>query len=483
MTNTSMLSQGATSASVSNDCTIAVGYVVFDAVCLAAGAVELRAGISASAAADMAEAVWPVASQIEVVIYTLSQEGVTAEQQAWGIFKILGIIYKGGCLPAVGKAFQKTLTWYNMILYGVSAVAVIVSALATDGVALVAFIVAQLVAFAFLVEDCVKAVSACSISSAQPAVQAAYGAESSGNYFITDRQPSLYAVGDELYVAFRSASNQTLSNSFSTDGQNWYYPPISVNIMQIEDSPNGIAFNGQGLVAFPSVYANTTAEKQQTAPASPAKLLQLFSNDLEGTIVQDVYMGSPGSMCELNGEVLLAFQANDSSHTMYVTKSTDGVTWQAPATAIKNVQIGSAPALANFNGTIYCAYKQNTSRQELYYTISTDGFTWETPQPSYVGIIISGSPSLTVLNGKLYIAFLGSDGHSLYSGVYIENPPWQYALIPGVSAGSSPSICAYNGSLYIAYMANDGSQAILYVKSSDGTTWSSPQPLNGVFAQ
>lgn len=482
MNSISIPSQNKDFATVSTDCQAALGFVVFDVVFLVTGALELRAGLSAAAATEMAEAAWPVASQIEVVIAELAKPGVTNYQQAWGVFKILGIIYKGGVLGAVLNAFKKTLTWYNMILYGVSSTAVIVAALATDGVALVAYLVGLLVSFAFLVEDSVKAVSACSFTSVQSA-SVAYGADESANYFTTDLPPCLYVVGDELYVAFRSASGQTLSNSFTSDGVSWFYPPISINIMTIADAPNAIAFNGLGLVAFPSVYANTTSERSQVPPASPARLLQLFSQTLEGTIVQNVYMGSPASMCELNGEIMLAFQANDSSHYMYVTKSTDGVNWQAPATRISNIQIGSAPALANLNGTIYCCYMQDTSRQDLFFTTSTDGLTWTTPQPSRTGMIIGGAPSVTIFNGSMHIAFLGSDGHSLYAGFYIKDEPWEYAQIPNSSASSAPSICAYNGNLYIAYEANDGTQTILYTSSSDGTTWSTPQPLIGVFSQ
>ena len=43
-----------------NDCEKQIGYVIFDCVCLMLGAAELRAGVTAEAAEEMAEACKPV---------------------------------------------------------------------------------------------------------------------------------------------------------------------------------------------------------------------------------------------------------------------------------------------------------------------------------------------------------------------------------------------------------------------------------------
>ena len=60
--------------------------------------------------------------------------------------------------PGVGH-----LTWYYAVLYGATAMATIVAAVATDGVAFVAEVALEVVTFGMLVADCVNAVAACDL--------------------------------------------------------------------------------------------------------------------------------------------------------------------------------------------------------------------------------------------------------------------------------------------------------------------------------
>lgn len=146
-------------------CELAVGYVIFDAVCLAVGAVALRSGATREAAAAMVEAAAPVLSKLEAAITKMAAEGASKTDVAWGVYEILKTIYSGGCLGAVVSAFVGSLTWQYALLYSATAVATIVAALATDGVAFVAEIAIELATFGFLVVDSVSAVRACGWSS------------------------------------------------------------------------------------------------------------------------------------------------------------------------------------------------------------------------------------------------------------------------------------------------------------------------------
>lgn len=143
------------------DCGLAIGYVVFDCICLFLGASSLRSGVTKEAAESMAEASKPVASAIEKTIAELAKEGASTYEIASGVFSIISTIYSGGCLGAVLGAFLGSLTWYNAALYGVTAMATIVAALATDGAAEIALIVIELATAGFLVSDSANAVEAC----------------------------------------------------------------------------------------------------------------------------------------------------------------------------------------------------------------------------------------------------------------------------------------------------------------------------------
>ncbi|HYW08268.1 MAG TPA: hypothetical protein VE913_15025 [Longimicrobium sp.] len=50
-------------------------------------------------------------------------------------------------------------------------------------------------------------------------------------------------------------------------------------------------------------------------------------------------------------QLFVAFQANDSSNTLYVTSSTDDTNFP-PAVAYPGIQIGSAPAMSEFCGLV-----------------------------------------------------------------------------------------------------------------------------------
>jgi hypothetical protein len=144
-----------------SDCQVAIGYVIFDAICLAVGGVGLRASASRATAESIAEAARPVLSQLEAIIATMAAEGASLTDIAQGVFAILKIIWSRGCLGAVLSAFLDSLTWYYAILYGATAMATIVAAVATDGVAFVAEVVIELATFGFLIADSVNAVKAC----------------------------------------------------------------------------------------------------------------------------------------------------------------------------------------------------------------------------------------------------------------------------------------------------------------------------------
>ncbi|WP_342616753.1 hypothetical protein [Rhodoferax sp. GW822-FHT02A01] len=155
-------------AAAISGCQLAVGYVVFDVVCLAVGAVGLRAGVSGSTVQAMANAVAPVLSKIEIIIARLAAQGATTSEIAWGVFEILKTIYSGGCLGAVFEAFTDSLKWWEMVLYGITGVATIVAALATDGMAFVAEIVILLATFGFLLSDSASAIQICNLPPEQP---------------------------------------------------------------------------------------------------------------------------------------------------------------------------------------------------------------------------------------------------------------------------------------------------------------------------
>ncbi len=147
---------------VVNECELQIGYVIFDAICLAVGAVGLRAGVNRVTAEAIAKAARPVLPRIQVIIARIAAEGATYTEMAKGVFDILRVIWSGGMLGAVLGAFTNSLTWYYALLYGATALGTIVAAFATDGLAFVAEVSIELATFGFLVADSVNALKQCS---------------------------------------------------------------------------------------------------------------------------------------------------------------------------------------------------------------------------------------------------------------------------------------------------------------------------------
>jgi hypothetical protein len=143
------------------DCAESIGFVVFDCVCLFLGAATLRASATAEVAEDIAKAAEPVVNQLTQYIRTIGDASSSTYDVAYAVFKVISTIYSGGALGAVMGVFLTSLTWYNAILYGMTAVGTIMAALATDGAAEIGIIVVEIATAGFLISDSVACSKAC----------------------------------------------------------------------------------------------------------------------------------------------------------------------------------------------------------------------------------------------------------------------------------------------------------------------------------
>ena len=147
---------------MTTDCEKQIGYVIFDCVCLMLGAAELRAGVTAEVAEEMAEACKPVMSKFEGYIVTMASKEASTTEVAGAVFGVMSTIWSGGCLGAVVSAWLGTLSVGNAILYGATALGTLLAALATDGAAEIGVIAVELATAGWLVEDSIKCADECS---------------------------------------------------------------------------------------------------------------------------------------------------------------------------------------------------------------------------------------------------------------------------------------------------------------------------------
>ena len=91
----------------------------------------------------------------------MSDANASKTSIAGAVFGVISTIYSGGCLGAVISAFLGSLTWYNAVLYGATALGTIMAAVATDGAAEIGIIVVELATAGFLVSDSINCAEAC----------------------------------------------------------------------------------------------------------------------------------------------------------------------------------------------------------------------------------------------------------------------------------------------------------------------------------
>jgi hypothetical protein len=181
-----------------------------------------------------------------------------------------------------------------------------------------------------------------------------------------------------------------------------------------------------------------------------------------------IKIGSAPAMAEFNGRLYIAFQADDSSHTLFVTSSPDGNNWTTPAVGYPGIRIGSAPAMAEFNGRLYIAFQADDSAHTLFVTSSPDGNNWTTPAVGYSGIKIGSAPTMSVWNEKLFLAFQANDSsHRLHVTGTSDGTSWltPASAYPTIKAGSAPALTTFNNQLYVALQADDSSH-LLYTGGS-----------------
>jgi len=187
----------------------------------------------------------------------------------------------------------------------------------------------------------------------------------------------------------------------------------------------------------------------------------------------DDLMGSKPGMAYFNNRIYAAFQADNSSHNLFVTSTTSGTPYPA-ATGYPDIQIGSAPAVTEFRHQLFVAFQADNDSHNLFVTSSPDGSNF----PSATGhpnIQIGSAPAMVVFRHQLLVAFEGNEsGHHLFVTASDDGKTFPDATqIPNVEIGSAPAMAVFNGRVYVAFRANDNTNALFVTSSADGVNFTS----------
>jgi len=207
-----------------------------------------------------------------------------------------------------------------------------------------------------------------------------------------------------------------------------------------------------------------------------------FKTMPSGSSVQST-SASP-ALAYLNGKMYVAFKANDSSNSIHIGSSADGITWGS-FTTVPDQSTSAAPALATFNNKLFLAWKANDSTNKIYYATSADGINWTWPAHanSIPNQSTSASPALAAFNGSIYIAWKANDSsNKIFYGSSTNGTTWasSYSSVSGQSTSAAPALAAFNDKLFLMWKANDSSNKIYFAYSTDGTTWAWPANANSI---
>ncbi len=181
-------------------------------------------------------------------------------------------------------------------------------------------------------------------------------------------------------------------------------------------------------------------------------------------------MASPAGASQVwwNFQYWVVFVANDSSHAVLLSNSSDGFNWSAPIQTNQRSQ--AAPSLTVFNDQLWIAFIADDSSNQILLCFSGDGTNWS-------GTVTTGQSSrqpvgLAVTDSRLAMAFISNDGtNSLLAAVSADGKHWSMGST-GQTCQGAPGLSSLNGRLWVVFQANDSSNTLLTCSSGDGLNWS-----------
>ncbi len=247
--------------------------------------------------------------------------------------------------------------------------------------------------------------------------------------------PALAAFNTQLYVAFRGLGvDNDLYTTSSPTGTNFPTATRHTDI-QMGGAPAMALFNNQLYVAFqandPShtLFVTRSTDGVTWPAAYP---------------IPNVQIGSDPSMAVLNGILYIAFRANDSSNDVWIASSSDGINFSSYKLAGQTMVWGSSPALAVINqndaNVLYYFYEADDSSHEMLVTSSSDGVSWPSPA-LYSNVKMGGTgPAATGFGNSVYAGFQSNDARNV---LFVTSQP-----VSGTGGASNTGFYVPNSTYY-----------------------------------
>jgi hypothetical protein len=197
---------------------------------------------------------------------------------------------------------------------------------------------------------------------------------------------------------------------------------------------------------------------------------------------------TPSLIQDSNGTYWIAFArfVTGLSYEIFITNSTNGVSWSIPIQLASNSADDFLPSLSqDANGTYWIAFRSKRSGDyDIWVTNSTDGFNWESPTQLTADSYIDNTATNSIFfQDGLYWLSYSSDKAGNYD-IYIMNSTngvnWNASIqiTNNSSDESGPSFRKYLGKYYLAFSLNNSGNWDLYIMdSTNGLNYTTPIQL------
>jgi hypothetical protein len=279
--------------------------------------------------------------------------------------------------------------------------------------------------------------------------------------------PALAQFNNQLFMAFRGLGvDNDLYVTSSPTGSNFPTATRHTNI-QLGGAPAMALFNNKLYIAFQANDAGHTLHVTSSSDgvAWPAAWQ-----------VPNVRIGSDPAMTVFDGLLYIAFRADDPSNDVWIASSSDGINFTSQKLAGQTMAWGSSPALAvvnqNDGNYLYYVYEANDSSHEMLVSTTTDGSNWQSPA-LYSNIHMGATgPAATGFGNTTYVGFQSNDarnvlfvtnqpvsGNTTSAGLYVPNStfyPRMVQLSHGASATNGHIVASTDGNIFVNPMNGTG---------------------------
>ena len=243
-----------------------------------------------------------------------------------------------------------------------------------------------------------------------------------GGQNITTAAPAAAPFKDQLYVVWRSTTDNIIYSSASSDGNFW---PIGKSIngsAHSIDAPAIVVFKEKLYVFWRASSRNNVISY---ISSSDGTTWSPFKN------INYVNATSATPALTTDGNKLYVFWRENGSNNIYYTASSDGTTWPDQGNQVKDqnnnaITSTTAPA-ATYNkdlGGLYLVWKASDGSNQIFYSTSSDGSAWTPQLLTNKSNITSTAPAASVYNDSVYIAWRDLDSSSIYYTASDDGKTW-----------------------------------------------------------